>query len=51
MFIGGGINLGFATNTFAVGATPEIGYSIAEWLDAGVSINLKLHIGKSRPLL
>lgn len=40
IFIGGGLNLGFASNTFAIGALPEVGYSIAEWLDAGVSINL-----------
>lgn len=40
IFIGGGINLGFATNTFQAGVSPEIGYSIAQWLDAGMGFNL-----------
>lgn len=40
IFIGGGINLGFAANTFGVGASPEIGYSIAPWLDAGIGFNV-----------
>ncbi|HXL57118.1 MAG TPA: hypothetical protein VN958_12715 [Chitinophagaceae bacterium] len=40
IFIGGGITLGFASNTFQIGASPEIGYSIAQWLDAGLGFNL-----------
>ncbi|HRI21850.1 MAG TPA: hypothetical protein PLA68_12895, partial [Panacibacter sp.] len=40
IFIGGGINLGFAANTFSVGVAPEIGYSIAHWLDAGIAFNI-----------
>lgn len=40
IFIGGGLNIGFASNTFGVGATPEIGYSIAQWLDAGIGFNI-----------
>ncbi len=40
IFIGGGLNLGFASNTFAVGVSPEIGYSIASWLDAGMAFNV-----------
>ena len=40
IFIGGGLNIGFASNTFGVGGTPEIGYSIAQWLDAGIGFNI-----------
>ncbi len=39
IFIGGGITLGFASNTFQIGASPEIGYSVAQWLDAGLGLN------------
>jgi hypothetical protein len=40
MYIGGGINLGAGNRSFAIGMIPEIGYSIASWLDAGVSVNI-----------
>jgi hypothetical protein len=40
IFIGGALNLGFSSNTFQVGISPEIGYSIAQWLDAGLGLNL-----------
>lgn len=40
LFIGGGLNIGFASNTFGVGGTPEIGYSVAQWLDAGLGFNI-----------
>ncbi len=40
IFIGGGLNLGFASNTFAVGLSPEIGYSLTNWLDAGIALNV-----------
>ena len=49
IFIGGSINLGFAQNTFAVGATPEIGYSISQWLDAGLAINLNYTSQRADP--
>lgn len=39
IFIGTGLNLGFANRSFNVGLNPEIGYSITKWLDAGVSLN------------
>lgn len=39
LFTGGGISLGFSSNTFQIGAMPFFGYSIAPWLDAGVNIN------------
>lgn len=40
IFIGGGINLGFAANTFQAGVSPELGYTIAPWLDFGLGLNL-----------
>jgi hypothetical protein len=40
IFIGTGLNLGFANKSFNIGLNPEIGYSITKWLDAGVSINM-----------
>ena len=39
IFLGGGLNLGIASGSFGVGINPEIGYSIAPWLDAGVAVN------------
>ena len=36
VFLGGALSLGFGSGSFAVGANPEIGYSVAQWLDAGV---------------
>ena len=40
IFIGGSLNLGFTSYNFQAGAVPEIGYSITDWLDAGIGINL-----------
>ena len=40
IFIGTGINLGIANNSFNAGINPEIGYSITKWLDAGLAFNL-----------
>jgi hypothetical protein len=39
-FIGGSLGLGAGSNTFNVGANPEIGYTLEEWLDVGVTINI-----------
>lgn len=39
IFLGGGLNLGIASGSFGVGINPEIGYTIAPWLDAGIAIN------------
>lgn len=36
MFIGGGLNLGAGSGMFQLGVTPEVGYSLTKWLDAGV---------------
>lgn len=45
IFLGGGLGLGLGgwSGGFNVGATPEIGYSIAQWLDAGISTNLNYY--------
>ena len=40
IFLGTGLNLGIANRSFNVGLNPEIGYSIAGWLDGGVSFNI-----------
>lgn len=40
IFIGSALNLGFSSGIFQLGANPEIGYSIANWLDAGISTNI-----------
>ena len=40
IFLGGSIGLGLGSGVFSVGANPEVGYTVAEWLDAGISTNL-----------
>jgi hypothetical protein len=40
VFLGGSISLGFSSGSFGIGANPEIGYSVAQWLDAGVALNV-----------
>lgn len=42
IFVGGGIGLGLGgwSGGFNIGANPEIGYSVARWLDVGISTNL-----------
>lgn len=39
LFTGGSVSLAFYNNTFLVGASPVFGYSVAEWLDAGIVVN------------
>lgn len=39
IFIGGSFGLGLGNGGFSAGVNPEIGYSIAKWLDAGISTN------------
>ncbi|MDB5190516.1 MAG: hypothetical protein JWQ96_79 [Segetibacter sp.] len=42
IFVGGGIGLGVGgfSGGFNIGANPEVGYSIANWIDAGISTNI-----------
>lgn len=49
IFIGGGLNIGFAANTFGVGINPEIGYSISKWLDAGLALNINYASQRADP--
>jgi hypothetical protein len=39
LFTGGSISFGLGTNTFQVGGSPVFGYSLANWIDAGVVVN------------
>ena len=43
IFMGTGLNVGFANRTFNLGINPEIGYSITKWLDAGIVTNLNYY--------
>jgi uncharacterized membrane protein YfcA len=40
VFLGGSISLGFGSGSFGIGANPEVGYSVAQWLDAGLVFNI-----------
>lgn len=40
LFTGGNINLGFSSYYTALGITPQFGYSLTDWADAGITINL-----------
>ncbi|GAC1450673.1 MAG: hypothetical protein NVSMB7_13060 [Chitinophagaceae bacterium] len=40
LFIGGNLGLGYDSYSFNAGISPEIGYSIASWLDLGALVNL-----------
>jgi hypothetical protein len=39
LFTGGSANLGFSSGTTMIGLTPQLGYSVTDWLDAGITIN------------
>ncbi len=39
LFTGGSISLAFYNNTFLIGGSPVLGYSLTRWLDAGVVVN------------
>ncbi|MFT3681541.1 MAG: hypothetical protein QM791_14820 [Ferruginibacter sp.] len=36
LFTGGNINIGYFNGVTVLGATPQLGYSITNWLDAGI---------------
>jgi hypothetical protein len=48
VFIGGSLSLGFANNQFAAGVNPFIGYSLTNWLDAGVVVNYNYNSFRDR---
>ncbi|MBL7731207.1 MAG: hypothetical protein JNM88_08525 [Chitinophagaceae bacterium] len=39
LFTGGSVSLTFFNNTFLIGANPVFGYSVADWVDAGIVVN------------
>ena len=39
LFSGGSVNVGFSNRYTALGATPQLGYSLTNWLDAGLNFN------------
>lgn len=49
VFVGGSINVGFSSYSFQAGAVPEIGYSITDWLDAGLGININYSSERADP--
>jgi hypothetical protein len=40
LFTGGSANLGFSSGSTMLGITPQLGYSLTRWLDAGITFNL-----------
>lgn len=40
LFTGGSVNLGFSSYSTSLGIAPQFGYSLTNWLDAGVVFNL-----------
>jgi hypothetical protein len=40
MFAGGSLNIGLGGGSFNLGANPQIGYSLNNWLDAGLTTNV-----------
>lgn len=49
LFVGGSLNVGYSGYTFNIGATPEIGYSLSSWLDAGVLVNINYNSERADP--
>jgi len=46
LFTGGSLNLGYGGGTvasFAIGALPEIGYTLKDWLDIGMAFNVNYY--------
>lgn len=39
VFVGGGLGLNLGTGRFGIGVTPEVGYSLADWVDVGMVFN------------
>lgn len=40
IFLGTSLNIALANRSFNLGLNPEIGYSVTNWLDAGVALNI-----------
>lgn len=39
LFTGGSVSLAFYNNTFLIGGSPVLGYSLTNWVDAGIVVN------------
>lgn len=40
LFTGGSVSAGFSSYSTVLGITPQFGYSITDWADAGITVNL-----------
>lgn len=40
LFTGGSANIGFSSGSTMLGITPQLGYSLTDWLDAGITFNV-----------
>jgi hypothetical protein len=40
LFTGGSVNLGFSSYSTSLGIAPQFGYSLANWADVGVNVNV-----------
>jgi hypothetical protein len=51
MFVGGNLALGYNGWDFNAGVSPEVGYTLAKWFDAGVLVNLNYSSERADPEL
>ena len=49
LFTGGTFNLGFGSGTTSLGISPQLGYSVTNWLDAGISVNVNYISQRDNP--
>lgn len=49
LFLGGSLSVGFSGYDFNIGSSPEIGYSLSNWLDAGLVVNLNYSSERADP--
>ena len=49
IFAGGSLAVGYSGYTFSIGGNPEIGYSLNNWVDAGVVVNLNYYSERADP--
>jgi hypothetical protein len=49
LFLGGSLSLGFSGYDFNIGSSPEIGYSLNKFLDAGLVVNLNYSSERADP--
>lgn len=49
LFVGTSLSVGFSGYDFNIGGTPEIGYSLNRWIDAGLVVNLNYSSERADP--